>query len=367
MMKCKLLRAAAATVAAVLALSVAAHAMPSVSAESAILVEAGTGRVLYEKNADAKSLIASTTKIMTGLLVAEEPDLERLVQIPPEAVGVEGSSLYLREGEELTLMQLLYGLMLRSGNDAAVALAIATSGSVERFVARMNTRAEELGLKNTHFVNPNGLDGEDGGNYATARELAVITRAAMENPILREVVATKHYTFGERSVANHNKLLWRYEGAIGVKTGYTKAAGRLLVSAAERGGMTLIAVTIHAPNDWNDHTKMLDYGFEICKPTCLMESGASVGAVRVVCGDALLAQPKLEGDLYYPLLDGEAAELRICLPKFSYAPLQEGDAAGCVQALIDGRVVAQRPLVFSETIEPLPVKKNFFERLFGDS
>lgn len=235
---------------------------PSVSAKSAILYDCTASRVLYEKDADRQSLIASTTKIMTGLLVCERCQMDDAVQIPDQAVGVEGSSLYLKQGETLCVEDLLYGLMLQSGNDAAVALAIHCGGSVEEFVVLMNQKAAELQLTNTHFANPNGLDDEQ--NYSTAHDLAVLSQYALVNPIFAQTVATKTATLGgNRSVANHNKLLWRYDGCIGVKTGFTRAAGRILVSAAERDGRRLVAVTIGAPDDWNDHTKLLDYGFSL--------------------------------------------------------------------------------------------------------
>ena len=216
----------------------AANFSGSVSARSAILVDAQTGRVLYEKNADEQSLIASTTKIMTGLLVCEAGELEREISVPPEAAGVEGSSLYLKAGERITVRELLYGLMLRSGNDAAVALAIATAGSMEAFVGRMNEKAQALGLTNTHFENPNGLDGEV--HYSTARDLAKLSVCAMQNETFRAVVSSKNFTENGRSFTNHNKLLWRVDGADGIKTGYTKRAGRILAGSAVRDGRRLV-------------------------------------------------------------------------------------------------------------------------------
>ena len=223
----------------------------ALSARSAVVVDAPTGRVLYAQNAQERSLIASTTKIMTGLLVCEDLDPRHEIVIPPEAVGIEGSSLYLRAGERLRVIDLLYGMMLRSGNDAATALAIAHSGSEGAFVRAMNERAEALGLWDMHFANPHGLD--DDSNFSTAYDLALLARAAMGNELFREVAGTKSYRCGDRVFENHNKLLWRCEGAEGVKTGFTKAAGRILVSAVNRQGRRLICVTIRAPDDWNDH------------------------------------------------------------------------------------------------------------------
>ena len=218
---------------------------PRLSAKSAVLLDASTGRVLYASHAEDKSLIASTTKIMTALVICETGDLNRTVVIPPEAVGIEGSSMYLKAGEVLSVHELLYGLMLRSGNDAAVALALADSGSISAFAMRMNEKAAVLGLKNTHYANPHGLDSEE--NYSTALDLARLTRFALQNPDFAQLVSTKSVTIGDRVLTNHNKLLWQYSGAIGVKTGYTRTAGRILVGAAERDGRRLIAVTIADP------------------------------------------------------------------------------------------------------------------------
>ena len=234
---------------------------PQVSAKSAALLDGTTGECLYEKNGDQRALIASTTKIMTGLLVCEAGDLDRTVTVPETAAGTEGSSMYLKSGETLTRRELLYGMMLHSGNDAALTLAISISGSEAAFVRQMNRRACALDLTQTHFANPHGLD--SGENYSTALDLARLAQAALQNEQFRAVVSTKTITCAGRTLTNHNKLLWRYDGCIGVKTGYTRHAGRILVSAAERGGRMLIAVTISDPDDWRDHVSLLDYGFAV--------------------------------------------------------------------------------------------------------
>lgn len=234
---------------------------PQVSAKSAALLDGTTGECLYEKNGDQRALIASTTKIMTGLLVCEAGDLDRTVTVPETAAGTEGSSMYLKSGETLTRRELLYGMMLHSGNDAALTLAISISGSEAAFVRQMNRRACALNLTQTHFANPHGLD--SGENYSTALDLARLAQAALQNEQFRAVVSTKTITCAGRTLTNHNKLLWRYDGCIGVKTGYTRHAGRILVSAAERGGRMLIAVTISDPDDWRDHASLLDYGFAV--------------------------------------------------------------------------------------------------------
>ncbi|MCQ2418879.1 MAG: D-alanyl-D-alanine carboxypeptidase [Clostridia bacterium] len=251
---------AAVLLAAVLCLHASAVQAPSVSASSAILYDSTAGKVIWEHRSEESALIASTTKIMTAFLVVQLCPMETMVTVPREAVGTEGSSAYLRAGERLSVRDLLLGLMLSSGNDAAIALAKYTCGSVEDFVRLMNWEAAKLGLENTRFANPNGLDDEN--NYSTALDLAKLTAAALQNERFAEIVVTKQAQIGGgRRLKNHNKLLWQYDGCIGVKTGFTKAAGRILVSAAKRDGRTLIAVTINDGNDWADHKALYDYGF----------------------------------------------------------------------------------------------------------
>ena len=229
---------------------------PSLSAESAILIEASTGDVVMEKNCDTRLPMASTTKIMTALTALSIASPETPIVTDAAAVGVEGSSIYLTEGETLTLEQMLYALMLESANDAAEAIAIGLCKSKEAFADEMNRIADEMGLTDTHFVNPHGLDDEE--HYTTARELSTIALHAMQNELFRTIVSTRKTTIphsgedAERLLVNHNKLLRIYEDCIGVKTGFTKRSGRCLVSAAERDGVELIAVTLNAPNDWDE-------------------------------------------------------------------------------------------------------------------
>ncbi|HIU01141.1 MAG TPA: D-alanyl-D-alanine carboxypeptidase [Candidatus Coproplasma excrementavium] len=225
-----------------------------------VAMEPVTRTVLYSRNADVHLPMASTTKIMTALIVCEECDPDRIISVPAEAAGVEGSSIYLRAGEEIDVRDLLYGLMLRSGNDAAVALAITHSGSVESFVDKMNARAAELCAHNTHFLNPNGLPAE--GHYTTARDLCTIACAAMQNNLFREVVGTKSWHGRYRSYANKNKMLYNYEGATGVKTGYTVKAGRCLVSSAERGGMEVVCALLNEYDMYAVSASVLDSCFE---------------------------------------------------------------------------------------------------------
>ena len=349
--------------AAVLFLPVKAEA---ISAEKAILMDAATGRVLYERNADTESLIASTTKIMTALVVCERCNVLDRVRIPAEAVGVEGSSLYLREGEVLTVQELLYGLMLHSGNDAATALAIYCGGTVEGFAELMNDKARELGLENTHFANPHGLDAPD--HHSTARDLAVLAAYAMDNPIFRQTVSTKTVTAGERSLRNHNKLLWQVDGAEGVKTGYTRAAGRILVSSASRDGRRLVAVTINAPDDWNDHRALLEDGFSRYTLQTLVAVGETVGTREVLGGESGAVELIAAEDFVYPVADGEVISVVPQGTGFSYAPVVEGGDAGWAWIRIDGKAVGKIPLHYGKTVEQsLEEERSFWERLFeGD-
>ena len=239
----------------------------SLSAKSATLIEASSGEIIYEKNSSVPLGMASTTKIMTALVALESGlELEKIYKIPKEAVGIEGSSIYLKEGEELSLSDLLYALMLESANDAAVALAIITYGSIDAFVEKMNEKAASLSLNNTHFENPHGLDSEL--HYSSASDMAALARYALKNELFAKIVSTKsHKISGEnclpRTLVNHNKLLKIYEGASGVKTGFTRKTGRCLVSSCTRDGVSLIAVTLNAPNDWQDHKQLFDYGFSL--------------------------------------------------------------------------------------------------------
>lgn len=335
----------------------------ALSAEKAILVDAATGRVLFEKNADSRSLIASTTKIMTALIVCEQCNVLDRMRIPAAAVGIEGSSMYLREGEVLTIQDLLYGLMLRSGNDAAVALAIYCGGTVEGFAELMNDKAHALGMENTHFVNPNGLDAPD--HYSTARDLAILAAYAMENPIFRQTVSTRQITTGSRVLQNHNKLLWQLEGAEGVKTGYTKAAGRILVSSAQRQGRRLVAVTINAPDDWNDHKALLEKGFTGFAVEQLIYSGECMGLRYVAGGGAQVPLIAAE-DFFYAMAPTETVRIQISGPGFVYAPVAAGSRAGYAQVILGDKAVGKIPLVYGDTIEmEKDPPKSFWRRLFG--
>ena len=335
----------------------------AISAKSAVLLDAHTGRVLYAKDHHKKSLIASTTKIMTALVICEQCNVLDRVQIPKEAVGIEGSSMYLREGEILTVQELLYGMMLHSGNDAAVALAIYCGGTVEAFAELMNDKAYRLGLENTHFVNPNGLDHPE--HYSTAYDLAVLSAYAMNNPIFARTVSAKSLTVGSRSLRNHNKLLWQFDGAEGIKTGYTKAAGRILVSSASRSGRRLIAVTIHAPNDWQDHKTLLETGFAKYSMTTLVAQGQCLGSVEIAGGSEGCCDLIAAEDFSYPIAADESWQVVLPPQAFVYAPVIEGQVAGRAYVCMDGQPMGAITLLYGRTVEQVrPDRPNRSRRLF---
>ena len=233
-----------------------------VAATAAVLMDADMGQVLYEKNGDRQMLIASTTKIMTALVVLEHAAPDDVITVTPDHMA-EGSSMYLRAGETVRVEELLYGLLLCSGNDAALALT-ECAGGLTPFVAMMNEKAAALGMAHTSFANPNGLDAD--GHYSTARDMAVLAAAAVENPTFRRICSSRSVTIGQRTMENHNRLLRQVEGCVGLKTGYTRAAGRTLVSCTERDGCRLVAVTLQDGNDWADHAALYDYGFRLTAP-----------------------------------------------------------------------------------------------------
>lgn len=322
---------------------------PSNSAESIIVVQPDSGSVLLEKNADQKMLIASTTKMMTALIVLENCSCNEKVEIKKEYTNIEGSSLYLRSGEIFTVKELLYGLMLASGNDTAVALAYHTAGGIEKFAELMNNKADELGLKNSSFKNPHGLDEE--GHYSTARDLAVIASAAMENEEFREIVSTKSIAVHERVLANHNKLLWKYKGVQGIKTGYTMKSGRSLVSYAEREGMPLIIVTINDRNDWEDHMKLFDWGFENFELKKIAVPGETSYEVPVISGETDTVTVSAAEDLNVLITEGEELEIKIFLPEFIFAPVRCGDIIGSIKVTINGETAGETELICTENSE----------------
>ena len=263
--------------------------------------------------------------------------------------------MYLQEGEVLTLQELLYGLMLRSGNDAAVALAIYCGGTVEGFAQLMNDKAHRLGMENTHFVNPNGLDAP--GHYSTAKDMAILAAYAMENPIFRQTVSTKSVTIGNRVLQNHNKLLWRVDGADGVKTGFTKAAGRILVSSTTRQGRRIIVVTMDDPNDWLDHEKLIEDAFSKFAVKTLVTKGELLGRVEVAGGEAGEVELLSDETFTFALRPDENVDFYLPAPGFVYAPVVEGAQAGVAHVMVDGISVGKVRLVYGQTVERTEEKK----------
>ncbi len=345
-----------------------AIASPGISARSAVLIDARSGSVLYGKNENVRRGMASTTKIMTALVVLERMPLDTVVRVAPQACGIEGSSVYLSPGEEITVESLLYALMLQSANDAAEALAYAVSGSTEAFVRLMNERADSLGLVDTHFDNPHGLDGET--HYTTAYELSLIAAAALENETFRRIVSTKKCTIpvrgneATRLLVNHNRLLREYDDIIGVKTGYTRACGRTLVSAAERDGVRLICVTLDDGNDWADHRALLDYGFSLCEERVLAELGELVFSVPVCGGEKAEVIVRNAEAVSARLHRDETALTTITeLPRFLYGGAAAGQRIGAVRYFLGNTEIACAELIASDTVNAVQAEKNWWEKL----
>ncbi len=338
------------------------------SADSSVIIDFHSRSILYSKNADTPRGMASTTKIMTALVAIENGVLDSEFVIPKEATGIEGSSVYLVEGEKLTLRQLLYCLMLESGNDAAAAIAMFIGGSVESFVEMMNQRAMELGLKNTHFANPHGLSDEN--HYTTAYELALITAEAMEYPVFREICSTKKaqvpYNGAEngRYLNNHNKLLFGFEGATGVKTGYTKLDGRCLVSSAERDGMEFICVTLHDDSPTENHMKLLNQAFSEFERINPAKIGDIYSDIPIEGLENVFLRLENRENVAVTLPKGAKVEIRLSLPETVSLPVYEGDILGKAVFIYQGKEVYIINLESTEEIQ-LP-KKNFWEKIFGD-
>lgn len=356
---------------------VAQAAGPEVSAQSAVVLTADTGTVLFEKDGHTPRPVASTTKIMTALLALEaaQEQGDPLVDITQEMVAVEGSSMGLQAGDSISLTGLAAGMLLASGNDAANAAALYLDGSLESFAARMNQRAAALGMEDTHFVTPSGLDGEDAqglGHLSTAYDMALLARAALEDQAFRQLCSSPSLAveFAEPvkrvTYTNHNKLLTQYQGCVGVKTGFTKEAGRCLVSAAERDGALLIAVTLNAPNDWEDHAALLDYGFTQVEPYQL--AGGDVRLTVPVVGspvEAVSLRGSNGGEVTLPLGQGAQVERVVHAPKFLYAPVEAGEQVGEICWYLEGQLLGSAPLTAADAAPLQEKAPSLWERLFG--
>lgn len=331
-----------------------------VSAKSAICIHYETGQVLYAKNAEERLPMASTTKIMTALVALEEAALSDVVTVSANAQGVEGSSMYLKAGQTLSMEELLNGLMLSSGNDAAVAIAEHIAGSEDAFCRRMNQKAQTLGCRDTQFKNANGLP--DDAHYTTARELALITGKALENETFRRIVSQKSAVVCGKTITNHNKMLSLYDGAIGVKTGFTKKAGRTLVSAAERGGVRLISVTLNAPDDWDDHTKILDAGFETLEIRTLAEKDKIADVFSILDGAEENVSAVFSESFSLPVIKGKNTETKFIVEAALSAPIEKGQTIGKAVFYLEGVPMGEIPLLAEKSI-PQIEKPSFWDRV----
>lgn len=334
---------------------------PDCPAGAAILIEKEERRTLFSKNEHLPLPPASTTKIMTAIIVIENCAPDEIVTIPKESVGTEGSSAYLRCGEQLTVLDLLYCLMLRSANDAAVALAFHTAGTVEDFVKMMNDKAKALGLSNSHFENPHGLDHSN--HYMSAFDLGTLSAYCLDNSLFCSIVSTKSISVGmgenQRQLTNHNKLLFSLTGCIGVKTGYTIRSGRCLVTACKKNDTVLICVTINCRPDWNTHTALYDYGFSLVKRTVFDGFDGDLA----VAGSNLTVH--VSSDRYSLLsVPEDRVEFAIVCPHLLFAPITTGAQVGQVRVLLNGNVIDVLPILAREDIS-LPPAPGLLSKIFS--
>lgn len=320
------------------------------NSKSSVVIDGDTLEILYQNNENEVLSMASTTKIMTAIIALENADLNREVEIKREYTLVEGSSMYLSEGEILYFEDLLYGLMLMSGNDSAIAIAHETTGDYDEFIELMNQKAVELGLENTSFENPNGLDGEN--HYTTAYELAVISAYALKNEKFCEITSSQYYTMENRTMKNHNKMLWLLEDSIGVKTGYTKKSGRCLVSASEINGKDIICVTLDCSDDWNVHETLIENAKNKYNTYNIAKKDEVLTVVPVFGGDSEKVGILFEQDANITMSDTQREKLcyEIIAPKNIYAPINEGDVYGEIIYKVDEKEVYRGFLLYNDTI-----------------
>ena len=335
--------------------------------KGAVLIDAENGRVYFELNKDEKLPMASTTKIMTALIALEQENTEDLFAVKKSDITVEGSSMGLLPGDTVSLRVLAEGMLLASGNDAANAAAIRISGSAEKFVRLMNERAKEMGLTNTSFETPSGLDGKN--HYSTAYDMAILAKNALQNPDFAEICGSESIRteYGNppysRTIVNHNRLLKTLEGATGVKTGFTKKSGRCLVSSAEREGVSLICVTLGCPDDWNYHTALYNEYFAELKSVPLENL---VPKTEIpVCGGTEKVVAAVPKTVSASLFEGEAEKIEVVISRepFVFAPVEKGKIIGKALFYLEGKLVAETPLFAENNIETLPEKSSFWDNI----
>lgn len=336
----------------------------SLGAYSAVVIDQYSGRVLYSKNSDIKLPMASTTKIITTIVALEKGNLKDKVIVSKRAASVGGSSAELKEGEKITLEELLYGLMLRSGNDAAIAIAEHIGGSVDAFIELMNEKAIEIGAYNTSFKTPHGLDAD--GHYTTAEDLAKITAYAMRNETFNKIVSTKEVSSGisgkfNRSYTNINKFLYRVDSADGVKTGYTGGAGKCLVASVKHQYGRFICVVLNSSDRWKDAENLVKYAKDNFKFIKLFDKGESVKTIKVYGGRSKYVIAKTDMDIYIPVKEEESSYIRteVFVPSVVFSPVKEGDILGNYAVFYDGNIIAKFPVISDRTVE----RKNIIETI----
>ena len=335
-------------------------ALPNVTARAAIVIEASTGHVIYSRNADQRMFPASTTKMMTLITALESGRLDEIVTIGPNADGAEGSTLWLNAGEKIPLRELLYGMIMVSGNDAAIAIAEHLGGDVPNFTAQMTRRAKELGTKDTQFVNPHGLPSDN--HYTTAHDLAILAAHGYKLPEFEEIVTAKEKSYGwihdfPKIIRSENQMLWLYRGANGIKTGYTDAAGRCLISAAKRDGIQIIAVVLDSEYMWNDSILLLDYGFNNVKFEKLVKAGEVVKNIPVMSGRKKSVQVQTTSEIVMPIFgNDEPYEIVYDLPKILNAPVSDGQKVGRVKIMYGDKEAASSDIIATSEVE----RKSFF-------
>lgn len=340
---------------------------PEVTAKSAIVIEANTGKVLYSKDSEQRRYPASTTKIMTLIVALEHGNLDDLVTASSNAASTEGSSLWLTEGEQLKLQDMLYGIMLVSGNDATVAVAEHISGSLPKFAQLMTEKAHAIGATSTSFTNSSGLP--DPNHYSTAHDLAKITAYGYKNPMFTQIVGTKAKIIPwpgkdhDRELFNENRMLWLYEGGNGVKTGYTEAAGRCLVSAANRNGIQLVTVVLDSDHMWEDSIALLDYGFQNIAPKTIFNQGDILKTVKVINGKSGNVKLLVNSSIIAPISETDEGDFRIEIeaPAKIEAPIKAGQALGKVKLIYKDIEVGSTDLVAAEGVE----KKSLFRLVWS--
>ena len=340
--------------------------LPNMTATSAVVIEAKTGHIIYQRDAHRKMFPASTTKMMTLITALEYGNLDEIVTVSNNASGAEGSTLWLEVGEKIPLGDLLSGMMMISGNDAAIAIAEHVDGSVPKFAAHMTKRAKELGAKDTNFTNANGLPDEN--HYTTAYDLAILAAYGYSLDHFEEIVSTKEKIFPwvhdpAHLLRNENQMLWLYQGGNGVKTGYTDAAGRCLISASNRNGVQLIAVVLDSVYMWNDSIALLDYGFSKVENSTLIRSNETVDNVPIISGRKHTMPVKTTDEIVMPVFkdDNEAYKINYDIPSFLRAPIKKGDTVGKVRVLCDGQEVAETNVVATSDVE----QKSFFKMILN--